>query len=154
MGTYGLSRKYVLTLIPKQFLEAYLSLHISILRRRASTARERGANTQSTTDAFHDRALLTLVFWSLIYQGEEGRGSDSREFAALRARIARAQTGGDETVNLWHEAVDTTNDEKKWLQRHPAALFKQLRQQAAAAYGLKELLNRKKRLNTADCFAF
>ena len=69
-----------------------------------------------------------------MYQGEAGRGNDALEIAALRARISRAQAGGgDAIVQLWHEDVDAAKHEVEWLKKHPDALSKQLRQQAAAA---------------------
>ena len=137
MGESGLSRARVFNRIPKQCLEAYRTLHISVLRRCAGVARARGPDDQATTDALQDRELLTLAVARRLYQGEEGKGNDALETAALRARISRAQAGGDAIVQLWHEAVDAAKEEKAWLQRHPSALSKQLREAAAAAKRLE-----------------
>lgn len=132
MGDSGLSRARFFSRIPGQSLEAYLNLHIYVLRRCASLARARGANATSTTEALHNREILTLAFALRLYQGEVGKGSEALETAALRELIPHAQASGDSIVQLRDEAVDAAQAEKDGQKRHPAALSKKLLQQASA----------------------
>ena len=137
MGEAEVSRARVFGRIPRSCLEAYRSLLKFYLRRCVGLARAHGPGSQQVTDAVQDRELLTIAVARRLYQGEDGKGNEVLETAALRARISRAWGGGAALVQLWHEAVDAAKGEKEWLKRHPSALSKQLQESAAAAKRLE-----------------
>ena len=132
MGEASLSNARVFREIPAPCLEAYRNLLKFYLRRCVGLARAHGASSSQVTDAVLDRELITRAVARRLYQGEEGKGNEVLETAALRARITRAWGGGAALVQLWHEAVDAAAGEKEWLKRHPAALSKQQRDIAVA----------------------
>lgn len=75
---------------------------------------------------------LTLAVARRLYQGEEGRGNDALETNALHARITCSTEGWEAIIQPWHDSVASAKSEKDWPQRHPSALSKQIRDQAAA----------------------
>ena len=90
MGEAPLSRGRVFGCIPASCLEEYCGLLKFYLRRCVCLARAHGANSHQVTDAVQDRELITLAVARRLYQGEDGKGNEVLETAALRARITRA----------------------------------------------------------------
>lgn len=75
--------------------------------------------------------MLKTAVSRRIYQDEEGRGNETLETADIRARNTRSRAGSDEIAQLRNEAVDAAEVERNWLTRHPTALPKKMREQAA-----------------------
>lgn len=126
-GESGLSRARVFTRLPRQCLEAYRNVQITLLRICTGLARTRGPNAHATTEAMQDREMLIFSIARRFYQRKEGRGNDALEIAVLRTRITRAHAGYcDAIVQLWHEAFDTAKEKNEWLKKHPEALYKQI----------------------------